>query len=226
MAEVAYQPPADADWVSLGRACRILGVNESTLRRWADAGRLRSFRTPGGHRRFSGEDLRRLLAGGPYGDGGRYQSLRTLVADRIHRHLARHDDLPWHQRMGEDGRARMRALGRELVVLVTECLERPGGRPRRRGKARRIGREYGQALAELGVPLREAIGGYAFFRGSLEQTAKQLAQRQRLSTEEAVAVWEQVAALADEVLVALTEGYEGRAVARDEGPGAVAGSPS
>ena len=25
-------------WVSLARACEILGVNESTVRRWADSG--------------------------------------------------------------------------------------------------------------------------------------------------------------------------------------------
>ncbi|HSP55765.1 MAG TPA: MerR family DNA-binding transcriptional regulator, partial [Dehalococcoidia bacterium] len=36
-------------WITLGQACKLLGVNESTLRRWADAGNVRSFRTPGGH---------------------------------------------------------------------------------------------------------------------------------------------------------------------------------
>ena len=50
-------------WITLGQACKLLGVNESTLRRWADAGHVRSFRTPGGHRRFSEEDLRVLMAG-------------------------------------------------------------------------------------------------------------------------------------------------------------------
>ena len=33
-------------WITLGQACKLLGVNESTLRRWADAGHTRSFRTP------------------------------------------------------------------------------------------------------------------------------------------------------------------------------------
>ena len=50
-------------WITLGQACKLLGVNESTLRRWADAGHVRSFRTPGGHRRFSEEDLRVLMSG-------------------------------------------------------------------------------------------------------------------------------------------------------------------
>lgn len=200
-------------WVSLGRACRMLGVNESTLRRWADAGRIRSFRTPGGHRRFSAEDLRLLLAGRRQGGDGRYEGLRTLVADRIQRRLARSGGLPWNAHVDDqDARTHLRGLGRQLLALVTECLERQDRRPRRHQMARRIGREYGVALAGLGLPLHEAVEAYAFFRRSLEETAKQFAQRQNLSLEEAVAVWEQVAGLADEVLVALTEGYEaGRA---------------
>ncbi|MGA9365372.1 MAG: helix-turn-helix domain-containing protein [Bacteroidota bacterium] len=31
----------------------LLLVDVTTIRRWADAGKLRCFRTPGGHRRFT-----------------------------------------------------------------------------------------------------------------------------------------------------------------------------
>jgi len=31
-------------WLTLGQACRMLNVDESTLRRWADAGQVRTFR--------------------------------------------------------------------------------------------------------------------------------------------------------------------------------------
>ena len=54
-------PESTSGWVSLGRACKQLGVNESTLRRWADEGRIRSFRTPGGHRRYKRADLDAFL---------------------------------------------------------------------------------------------------------------------------------------------------------------------
>jgi excisionase family DNA binding protein len=39
-----YVAPADA--------ARILGVNERTLRRWEEAGKITAFRTPGGQRRY------------------------------------------------------------------------------------------------------------------------------------------------------------------------------
>lgn len=50
-------------WLSINAACEILGVDKSTLRRWSDRGRLPVFRTPGGHRRYSEDDLRAFLAG-------------------------------------------------------------------------------------------------------------------------------------------------------------------
>ncbi len=48
--------------VSLKAAATAVGVSSSTLRRWADDGRLPAIRTAGGHRRFPLEGVRRLAA--------------------------------------------------------------------------------------------------------------------------------------------------------------------
>jgi excisionase family DNA binding protein len=39
------------------QAARYLGVSLATIRRWADAGHISCYRTPGGQRRFSREQL-------------------------------------------------------------------------------------------------------------------------------------------------------------------------
>ena len=44
-------------WVTVKEAARYLGVSEPTLRKWTDEGRIKTFRTPGGHRRYRYEDL-------------------------------------------------------------------------------------------------------------------------------------------------------------------------
>lgn len=44
----------------IGEAARLLGVSPDTVRRWADAGRLTTCRTIGGHRTIAGPDLARL----------------------------------------------------------------------------------------------------------------------------------------------------------------------
>ena len=48
--------------VTLGEAAEALGVSSSTVRRWADTGRIQVVRTSGGHRRFPASELRRLNA--------------------------------------------------------------------------------------------------------------------------------------------------------------------
>jgi excisionase family DNA binding protein len=40
----------------------ILGVDEKSVRSWADAGQLPCWRTPGGHRRFRRSDVEALLS--------------------------------------------------------------------------------------------------------------------------------------------------------------------
>jgi excisionase family DNA binding protein len=47
--------------LSTSEAARHLGVSLSTVRRWSDAGQLRGYRTPGGQRRFTVEQLDTFL---------------------------------------------------------------------------------------------------------------------------------------------------------------------
>jgi excisionase family DNA binding protein len=47
--------------LSTSEAARHLGVSLSTVRRWSDSGHLRGYRTPGGQRRFTVEQLDAFL---------------------------------------------------------------------------------------------------------------------------------------------------------------------
>lgn len=44
------------------QAADLLGVSVDTVRRWADEGRLKTIRTPGGHRQIEGKELARVLS--------------------------------------------------------------------------------------------------------------------------------------------------------------------
>ena len=48
-------------WLRVRQAAELLGVSASTVRRWADSGKVASRRTPGGQRRFARADLAALL---------------------------------------------------------------------------------------------------------------------------------------------------------------------
>ncbi|MDO8616827.1 MAG: helix-turn-helix domain-containing protein [Dehalococcoidia bacterium] len=202
-------------WITLGQACKLLGVNESTLRRWADAGHVRSFRTPGGHRRFSEEDLRLLVAGQAPTVREPYNAISNLALTRIRRRLqrGRSQAAHWYSGLGEEERDRMRPLGRRLVALVSEYLTKGTRRTNLLDEAREIAHEYGRLLARDGLSLRDAVEAFIFFRKTLDETAMEEAQKNDLTAEKALELWELLANLADQVLLSIAESYSEAVVA-------------
>ena len=62
--------PPNVNWLTLQEASRMLGVHPSTLRQWADSGKIPIVRTPGGHRRFAESDVLGLLEPEPLQPAG------------------------------------------------------------------------------------------------------------------------------------------------------------
>jgi excisionase family DNA binding protein len=207
--EDSGSPQVQGPWLTLGEACRALCVDESTLRRWADSGHIRAFRTPGGHRRFAEPDIRALVQNSGR-NGERYQEVGDLAISRIRRQLHQRPtrDASWINAFNESSKERLRPLGRRLAALAAEYL---GKRTHRSGlldDARSLGREYGHELASSGLTLAQAVEAFIFFRKSLDEATKQASQKRGLSAAEALSACEQVISLADQVLVGLTEAYE------------------
>ncbi|MGE3960997.1 MAG: helix-turn-helix domain-containing protein [Dehalococcoidia bacterium] len=199
-------PRRRSRWVSLARACEILGVNESTVRRWADSGEIQVFRTPGGHRRFDEAELQELVE-----TGGRRpeRTLETAALSRIRRQLhSNKADARWYRDTDEDERDALRPLGRRLVEIVDDYISKRGRRGDLEEEVSAIGEAYGAELQRRGMPLSQAIQAFTFFRRSLDETAKQLAERNRMSPEDSAAAREQIAGLADRVLLSLTAVYD------------------
>jgi len=207
-------------WITLGQACKLLGVNESTLRRWADAGHVRSFRTPGGHRRFSEDDLRALVAGEGPAAREPYTSISNLALIRIRRRLqrGRSQSAHWYAGLSEGERDKMRPLGHRLVTLVSEYLARGSRRSNLLDEAREIAHEYGGLLVHDGVSLRDAVEAFTFFRKMLDETAMEEAQKNELTAEKALELWELLSNLADHVLLSFAESYDDARTASDARP--------
>ena len=202
--------PLSTRWITLGQACKLLGVNESTLRRWADAGHVRSFRTPGGHRRFSEDDLRILMAGQVPASRQPYDSIGNTALTRIRRRLqrGRGQDAHWYSELNEEEREGLRPLGRRLVTLVSEYLTGGANRPHLIDEARNIAHEYGALLVRDGLSLRDAVEAFTFFRKTLDETAMEEAQKSDLTSDKAIELWELLANLGDQMLLSIAESYE------------------
>jgi excisionase family DNA binding protein len=190
-------------WLSLRDACALLQVSQATLRHWADAGHLRVYRTPGGHRRFAREDLLALTSRQPdFHATDTPDKLEDAALRRIRRRL-NHEEVarqPWYQSVEEEGRDRMRLFGRRLLSLLVQGL------PRRRASGRRqaglaealmLGHEYGAEMSERNVPLKDTVEAFIFFRTLVLD-----------STENRT--WGATLELADQVLVGVVESYQKR----------------
>ena len=204
-----------SSWLTLGQASRVLGVSESTLRRWADAGTVRSFRTPGGHRRFAAMELSRLTEGGVGGDGFRIdgEALRHIRA-RLDEGRAP----AWLGRLTDQTRRALGDLGRHTVELVSRAAEAEPDEGALTAEASRVGADYGRLLGEAGLGLSEAVAAFSYFRTGVAEVVTRHAQTQGMAAGAAGGVWERVSRLEDEILVALTAAYE-REAARTSVPG-------
>lgn len=203
-------------WITLGAASQLLGVSESTVRRWADSGEIRSYRTSGGHRRVLEADLRQLVAAQGAPPSRDTDRISDIALARVKRQLARRRGQA--QSLGLEGfsdeaRDRLRMMGRQLVDLFARFIASNAKGERFTEDARTLGHEYGRMLAGSGVRLSVAIATFNRLRHSLEETASQIASESSLSADEAVEAIEQTLGLADTVLEGMAEIYESSASA-------------
>lgn len=185
----------------------MLNVDESTLRRWADAGQVRTFRTPGGHRRFAEADIRGIVNGRNKKE--QYTSeVEEVATRRIRRQVHNRTNADWYTHVDDAQREKLRGLGRRLMSLVADYVARRGRKTTLLEEARNTGVQYGDELASAGMSLSQAMHAFTFFRRSLDQSAKQALARQGTPPQDAIEVCEQIMSLADEVLLGIAGAYE------------------
>ena len=197
-------------WLSLGTACRMLEVSQATLRSWANRGIIRTYRTPGGHRRFSRDDLQALVDGTASGlDGKQGHNLGDLALRRIRQRLHGRTVVSqhWYETVDEESRNRLRLFGRRLLSLAMDYLSRRGRRSELLEEARFLGEEYGTEMARLSLSLQEVMQAFSFFRNSL-MDGLQEALGSSISSTQVYQAWQQVNLVTDEVLQAIARAYQ------------------
>lgn len=196
-------------WLTLKEASEFLGVHFTTLRGWADRGEIPVFRTPGGHRRFSHDDLRRFLAERaqtmPAASGS---ALVEAAVDRVRAELQRADILAqrWHQPVDTAVDQVRRERGRTLFALAISFVMKPQQRQNLLESGRELGREYGVEAARSGISLVETGRAVQFFRKQLIDAVRS-SDAERPDTDD-LRVERLLDHFLDEVLYAVLDGYE------------------
>lgn len=152
------------DWLTLGEASRFLGVDESTLRSWADAGRVPTFRTPGGHRRFSRAALNGFLEQGR-GGSERLADLIGPHADKlVPGALEQIRFQRWYMALDAPTAKAIGLVCQRLMDALAGYL--PGGARQREHlrSGEEAGVELGRRVAALRLSAADATEAFLFFK--------------------------------------------------------------
>jgi excisionase family DNA binding protein len=212
----------EARWLTINEACRLLGVDQSTLRRWSDSGKVPVFRTPGGHRRYTEEDLRALV-----GDGPRRQERprvsRQELADRSlsayeEEYLRGARERRWFKAYDTATLEEHRRLGRRLIDLAVRyaaAAPHSGDRPSLLIDAEQIGAHYGRAGAGAGLTLAETVEAYLYFRFPVVRAVMGMIEEEGLAAKRAARLFVEIGHFMDRVLIATVQAHEATTRARE-----------
>ena len=196
--------------VSISEASRILGVSEPALRQWTDEGRIKAFVTPGGHRRYSKTELRKLVTTQQKTIG-----IKDLVATlestvKMHREVAERfrQASVWYSRLSEESHLQLASLGRRLLSLIIRYVAEPGKREETLALARDVGSEFGETLAKLGVPLTDSVQAFILNRDPVLNAVAELMRKKQPLNERIVAAMPLVDHLMDEALMSLVSAHQ------------------
>lgn len=209
-------------WLSIHAACELLGVDQSTLRRWSDAGKVPVFRTPGGHRRYAEADLLAMVGEGPALQARARVSRQTLTDRSLSAYeddyLRAVRDRRWYRAYGPATQDEHRRLGRRLVDLAVRYAAlgpAAGDRASLIEEGRQIGDRYGRAGASHGLTSSETLEAFLYFRHPMVNEVSRIIEEQDLAAKRAIRVFAEINHFMDQVLVATMEAHEaaGRAPA-------------
>ncbi len=190
-------------WLSIDAACKILGVDQSTLRRWSDSGKVPVFRTPGGHRRYSEDDLRSFMQGEQRPRRRMSRQLLTNMSlsgyERDYLHEA--STHSWYHAYDPRTLAELRPLGRQMVDLTIRYVSGRGARDEILDRGRAIGRQYGFYSSRVGLSTSDALEAFLFFRRPVIHAVIRYIEEESVNTNRAARILSELTDFMDQVLV-------------------------
>ncbi len=204
--------PATAHWLSGGEASAILGISTATLRRWAAEGRLASFTTQGGHRRFARSSVEALLPR-PVGIATAIATRATAhQISRAYRQSLRTGGAPpaFLDGVPTGAREPLRAHGRVITTSILRYLGAGSDQDRDAALAEGLiaAAAYGRIAGGLGATMRETVATFVRFRMPFVREMAGTARRQGFDAIGATDLLEAVTVAIDRLLDATLEGFE------------------
>ncbi len=199
---------ADNNWLSLSEVAAVLGVHPSTVRAWADQGRIPVHRTQGGHRRFQRSQIdlwmKSRQARAPEEAALVVQS--ALGYTRLQIGEGHLESEVWYGKLDENAREAYRKSGRSLLqgLMKYQTLEEEAAR----AEARSLGFEYASMGHRYGLSAIEAAQAFLFFRKVLQESMLNVYETAAIHSPFAWGeLFRKVNSFTDQILITLLETY-------------------
>lgn len=201
------QPSSESrEWLTLGDASKQLGVSPATLRQWADKGKVRSFRTPGGHRRFNVSEMHSMVAVNPPAHSARQVELlihSALGRARLEIASGRLDSESWHRNLSPTSIEQHRQLGQRLMAFLLQSLREEKSESILIKEAHNLGKEYARISVEHETPLTDTLRAFLFFRDYVIEGLIELSESGNKIGLDVVDIYRKLNRLVNEMLLAM-----------------------
>ncbi len=161
---------AEQDWLEMAEAAQILGIHQSTLRRWADSGKIAHFRTLSGRRRFTisaiEEAKKDMHKSTPRQQSEHFESATLDIARRRSHELSGHE-ATWMSGLSEEQRLLFRYSGQRLLGLMMQFISRTDSAEMFLEEGKRVAGDYGRICFNAGLSISQTAEAFLYFRRSI-----------------------------------------------------------
>lgn len=224
------------EWLTIHEASELIGVSPATLRRWSDAGDIKAFTTPGGHRRFARAAVLGLI---PTDRRERTGSRLGDIAERVaraYRRLGTNGNgsstgaasmagtrslspasvtVPgsvgslWLAQIGETEIAPFRELAGAMAAALLDLLEAgPDARESALAHAEASAAAFGAMAAARGATIAEAIDAFLGLRKPFLRELTSGACRQGFDARQTTDMLDSATEAIDHLITALVRGHQ------------------
>jgi len=202
-------PPAEK-FIDLAEAAALLGVHFTTLRRWADAGKVPHIRTPGGRRRFALAELESFAHSLSRGEAS--LPLPALEAGlsgssrpRLPQPAADKDR--WVTLINNEQRLSFQRSGQRLMGLLMQFVSRTDAGETFLSECRQMGQDYSLTCRQAGMSIGDTIQAFLHFRRSVLATIHETSTLSLPSDPDTQRMFERTSDFMDTFLLEVVEGY-------------------
>jgi len=196
--------------LGIREASQLLGVSAATLRQWTDEGNLKAFVTPGGHRRYSREELKEFMNSRENLLGVKDLVGKLEKTAEMHREIgsAFMHSSSWYERMGEEKKKHLAVLGRQVLDLLRYYVASPLKNDEVLAEAREIGKRFGNILADEGVSLTDSVKAFLSHRDPVTRIVTEMLRKKEIVGESILKAVPLIEQVMDSALVSLVEAHQ------------------